>query len=117
MFIGARDMSFPRLNAFSYWMFLLSGVFLYVSMPLGQAPDAGWFAQHARAPLAVVPVAPAAGDQPVAFDIGMGVRRGDEALRAELDGVIRDKRRALDAILRRFGVPLVVAGAGRASAR
>jgi len=43
LLIGARDMSFPRLNAFSYWMFLLSGVLLYVSVPFGQAPDAGWF--------------------------------------------------------------------------
>jgi len=41
---GSRDMSFPRLNAFSYWMFLLSGVLLYGSLLFGQAPDAGWFA-------------------------------------------------------------------------
>jgi cytochrome c oxidase subunit 1/cytochrome c oxidase subunit I+III len=44
LFIGSRDMAFPRLNAFSYWMFLLSGVLLYVSVAFGQAPDAGWFA-------------------------------------------------------------------------
>ena len=31
MFIGARDMAFPRLNAFTYWTFLLSGVLLYIS--------------------------------------------------------------------------------------
>ena len=29
--IGARDMAFPRLNAFSYWIFLLSGLFMYSS--------------------------------------------------------------------------------------
>jgi cytochrome c oxidase subunit 1/cytochrome c oxidase subunit I+III len=44
LFIGSRDMSFPRLNAFSYWMFLCSGLFLYASVPLGQSPDGGWFA-------------------------------------------------------------------------
>jgi len=44
LLIGSRDMAFPRLNAFSYWMFLLSGLLLYVSPLLGQAPDAGWFA-------------------------------------------------------------------------
>ena len=44
LFIGSRDMAFPRLNAFSYWMYLLSGVLLYVSVAFGQAPDAGWFA-------------------------------------------------------------------------
>jgi cytochrome c oxidase subunit I len=42
--IGARDMAFPRLNAFSYWTFLLSGLFLYSSLLAGQAPNGGWFA-------------------------------------------------------------------------
>jgi cytochrome c oxidase subunit I len=44
LFIGARDMAFPRLNAFSYWMFLTSGLLLYGSLLFAQAPDAGWFA-------------------------------------------------------------------------
>ena len=43
LLLGSRDMAFPRLNAFSYWVFLFSGVFLYASFPLGKAPDAGWF--------------------------------------------------------------------------
>jgi len=42
--IGSRDMAFPRLNAFSYWIFLLSGVFLYSSFLVGHVPDGGWFA-------------------------------------------------------------------------
>ena len=41
---GSRDMAYPRLNAFSYWGFLLSGLFLYVSPLMGQSPHAGWFA-------------------------------------------------------------------------
>jgi cytochrome c oxidase subunit 1/cytochrome c oxidase subunit I+III len=44
LLIGARDMAFPRLNAFSYWTFLLSGIILYVSFCMGQAPHGGWFA-------------------------------------------------------------------------
>jgi cytochrome c oxidase subunit 1/cytochrome c oxidase subunit I+III len=36
-------MAFPRLNALSYWIFLLAGIFLYASFPLGLAPNAGWF--------------------------------------------------------------------------
>jgi cytochrome c oxidase subunit I len=44
LLIGARDMAFPRLNAYSYWTFLLSGLFLYSSVLVGQAPDGGWFA-------------------------------------------------------------------------
>jgi cytochrome c oxidase subunit I+III len=31
LMLGARDMAFPRLNAFSYWTFLLSGLFIYTS--------------------------------------------------------------------------------------
>ncbi len=43
LLLGSRDMAFPRLNAFSYWIFLFSGIFLYASFPVGRAPDAGWF--------------------------------------------------------------------------
>jgi cytochrome c oxidase subunit I len=41
--IGARDVAFPRLNAFSYWVFLVGGLFLYSSFLLGGAPNGGWF--------------------------------------------------------------------------
>ncbi|OFW62750.1 MAG: cytochrome c oxidase subunit I [Actinobacteria bacterium RBG_16_67_15] len=41
--IGARDVAFPRLNAFSYWVFLFGGLFLTVSFFVGGAPDGGWF--------------------------------------------------------------------------
>ena len=44
LLIGARDMAFPRLNAYSYWTFLLSGIFVYSSFLTGQVPDGGWFA-------------------------------------------------------------------------
>ncbi len=42
--IGSRDMAFPRLNALSYWIFVLSGVFIYTSFLVGEVPDGGWFA-------------------------------------------------------------------------
>lgn len=44
LMLGARDMAFPRLNAFTYWTFLLSGVLLYISPFLLMAPRGGWFA-------------------------------------------------------------------------
>ncbi len=51
LMIGARDMAFPRLNAFSYWMMALGGLLLYFSFVggdglygAGNAPDVGWFA-------------------------------------------------------------------------
>jgi cytochrome c oxidase subunit I+III len=43
LMIGARDMAFPRLNAFSYWVFLGAGLFIYAGLALGKAPDNGWF--------------------------------------------------------------------------
>ncbi|MCU1353633.1 MAG: putative cytochrome c oxidase subunit I/subunit [Acidimicrobiales bacterium] len=41
--IGARDVAFPRLNAFGFWCFLFGGVLLNSSWLLGHAPDGGWF--------------------------------------------------------------------------
>src|SRR4051794_26992478 len=43
LMIGARDMAFPRMNALSFWIFLAAGVFMYVGLAIGSAPDAGWF--------------------------------------------------------------------------
>ena len=42
LMIGARDVAFPRLNAWSYWMFLFGGLALYVSL-FFTPPEAGWF--------------------------------------------------------------------------
>src|SRR6185437_10002007 len=44
LMIGARDMAFPRLNAFAYWIFLFGALLLYFSFMGGGAPSAGWFA-------------------------------------------------------------------------
>ena len=51
LMIGARDMAFPRLNAFSFWMTAFGGLLLYFSFiggnglyGAGTAPDVGWFA-------------------------------------------------------------------------
>src|SRR5512141_1570250 len=43
LMIGARDVAFPRLNAFGYWAFLAGGLFLYISFFLNTGPDTGWF--------------------------------------------------------------------------
>jgi cytochrome c oxidase subunit I len=51
LMLGARDMAFPRLNAFSFWMTAFGGCLLYFSLVgayglygAGNAPDVGWFA-------------------------------------------------------------------------
>src|SRR6201982_318729 len=50
LMIGARDMAFPRLNAFSFWLSALGGLLLYFSFlggnglyGAGNAPDVGWW--------------------------------------------------------------------------
>ena len=43
LMIGARDMAFPRLNAFGYWVFLGAGIFFTSAFVAGQAPNDGWF--------------------------------------------------------------------------
>jgi cytochrome c oxidase subunit I+III len=44
LMIGARNMAFPRLNAYSYWAYLIGGLLLYAAFFLNTGPDAGWFA-------------------------------------------------------------------------
>ena len=51
LMMGARDMAFPRLNAFSFWISAFAGLLLYFSFiggvglaGTGTAPDVGWFA-------------------------------------------------------------------------
>jgi cytochrome c oxidase subunit 1 len=51
LMIGARDLAFPRLNAFGFWLTLFGGLLLYFSYlagdglyGAGSAPDVGWFA-------------------------------------------------------------------------
>ena len=41
--IGARDVAFPRLNAFTFWLFLFGGIMMNVSFLTGGVPDVGWF--------------------------------------------------------------------------
>ncbi|MAW95453.1 MULTISPECIES: cytochrome c oxidase subunit I [unclassified Leeuwenhoekiella] len=43
LMIGANEMAFPRLNAFSFWMTCMGGFLMYFSFFSGGAPDAGWF--------------------------------------------------------------------------
>jgi heme/copper-type cytochrome/quinol oxidase subunit 1 len=44
LMVGTRNIAFPRLNAFSYWVFLFGGLFLWISFFLNIGPDVGWFA-------------------------------------------------------------------------
>ena len=56
--IGARDVAFPRINAFGFWCFLFGAIFINTSWILGGAADGGWFMY---APNSSVPFSPTNG--------------------------------------------------------
>ena len=75
-------------------------------------PQAGYYALRSPRPLQLRYVAPPAAlrGQPFAFDIAMGVRRGDRALRERLDDFIARRQPDIDRILAEYGVPRVEGG-------
>jgi heme/copper-type cytochrome/quinol oxidase subunit 1 len=44
LMLGTRNVAFPRLNAFGYWMYLIGGILLYYSLFTNTGVDVGWFA-------------------------------------------------------------------------
>ena len=79
-----------------------------VDVALAWGPLAGYFARRKGARLALTPIdpPPEAAVYPMAFDIAMGVRKADAALREELDGVLDRRRGEIRALLAEYGVPL-----------
>ncbi|HET6801100.1 MAG TPA: cytochrome c oxidase subunit I [Casimicrobiaceae bacterium] len=43
LMVGARDIAFPRMIAYAYWVYLFGGAMLFVALALNIGPDAGWF--------------------------------------------------------------------------
>ncbi len=43
LMVGARSIAFPRLVAYSYWLFLAGGIFIFTAFALNVGPDVGWF--------------------------------------------------------------------------
>jgi cytochrome c oxidase subunit 1 len=43
LMIGTRNVAFPRLNAFGYYVYLIGGCLLWISFFMNTGPDAGWF--------------------------------------------------------------------------
>lgn len=78
-----------------------------LDVAIAWGPLAGYFARHERVPLDVVPVTPAlaGASLPMAFDISMGVRRGDAALKRQVESVLRRRKADITHLLASFGVP------------
>jgi mxaJ protein len=80
-----------------------------VDLAVVWGPLAGYFAPRQRVPLDMVPVAPQIDLPflPFVYDISMGVRRSDPALKDELDEILERKKPEIDALLDSYGVPRV----------
>jgi quinoprotein dehydrogenase-associated probable ABC transporter substrate-binding protein len=77
-------------------------------------PQAGYFAARAHVPLTVsIARPPAATPEPFEFAVALGVKRGNKALLAELEGVLERRRREIDSILAQYHVPRTDTGEGR----
>jgi mxaJ protein len=78
-------------------------------------PIAGYFAKKKGAPLEIVPIEdPADSGLPFAFDIAMGVRKGDKQLKEQLEGALARRHDEIEHVLTDFGVPLLPAAEEKA---
>jgi mxaJ protein len=69
-------------------------------------PIAGYFAKRHAMPLELVPIPSRPGDLPFAFDIAMGVKRGNDAAKVRLEQILVTRRAEIGKILAEYGVPL-----------
>lgn len=78
-----------------------------VELAAAWGPLAGYVALHAPVALRIVPITDTQDFAPLqfSFDISMGVRKGDDALRRQLDDIILRRRADIDALLADYGVP------------
>jgi mxaJ protein len=78
-----------------------------IDVAIAWGPLAGFFAGRQSNPLRISPVNPQFDGPrlPMVFDISMGVRREDDALRIEIDDALERRRPDIEAILAEFGVP------------
>jgi mxaJ protein len=70
-------------------------------------PLAGYFTQHSAVPLDITPIEPDPANPALhlTFDIGLGVREGDSALKNQLDAELLRRHTEIEAILRSYGIP------------
>lgn len=78
-----------------------------VDLAVAWGPLAGYFSLNSPVPLTLTPITgdPANPHLPFAFDIGMGVRPGDDALKQQLDAEIKSRAADIRALLRSYGIP------------
>jgi len=70
-------------------------------------PIGGYFAARQKTPLQVTPIPSKPGDLPFAFNMAMGVKKGNDALHARLEALLQQRRPEIEQILKDFNVPLL----------
>ena len=90
-----------------------------VDLAIVWGPFAGYFGPRQKVPLSIVPVSPQIDlpFMPFVFDISLGVRRGDDSLKTELERVLRARGSDIEAILKKYGVPTLPHPGRRRSSR
>lgn len=80
-----------------------------VDVAIVWGPIAGYFAKRQAVPLELVPVSPSIDLPflPFVYDVSLGVRRGEEAFKEELEAILDRKRQEIEALLESYGVPMV----------
>jgi mxaJ protein len=78
-----------------------------IDLAIVWGPVAGYFAKRQAVSLELVPVPSGKGDLPFTFSISMGVKRGNDALHAQLESVLAKRRPEIMKILMDYGVPIV----------
>jgi mxaJ protein len=78
-----------------------------VDVAIVWGPVGGYYAARQKTPMAVVPIPSSPGSLPFAFDIAMGVRKGDDALYARVQQALTRHRAEIDRILKTFNVPVL----------
>jgi len=79
-----------------------------VDVAIVWGPSAGYFAKLLKVPLDITPVSPPMFFAvPFTYDISLGVRKGDEAFKQKLDGILDSQAKAIHQLLSDYGVPQV----------
>jgi mxaJ protein len=78
-----------------------------VDVAIVWGPVGGYYAARQEPPLQVTPIPSKPGDLPFAFDIAMGVRKGDDALFARVQQALTRHRAEIESILRAFNIPVL----------
>jgi len=78
-----------------------------IDVALTWGPIAGYYALHAKTPMALQPLVKESGGPKLVYRIAMGVRHSDQNWKRDLNKLISQNRAEIDAILRSYGVPLL----------